>query len=516
MTEKNKTIAIIIPAWNCAEYVMDCIRSIRNQKAAPGWKVEWFIGTDACEKTTAVLEKNRVQHYRSSKNVGHYVMRNSMMALHPADAYAYFDADDVMRENYILRVTQELESHPIVLTGKINCNSELVPKSGAVVENGGAMAFTHAVLEAVGGYKAYQCAADTDFLRRVEMAGFQIHEIKEPLYFRRAHANALTKRADTGMGSPYRKKIWQEMTAARARGEMKIEPVTTPLTHHAPAPVNPTQYPPVYLLIRTSERPSKFRVMMQSVRNQTYPNIITIVHSDNEKDEYVEGDIIIRGEKLTVENGRGFYNLYCNALLDAIPDGPGWYFFLDDDDIFCDDNVIQKLVAHSKPDKINVCKVLRYGKTWPANWGKARSFHTQSFFLHTKHRGIARWWKALGGDHNYSRQITDILEINWIDMYSCKCQAGKGYGMAERHMQKHTQQELLVPTWVLYNTRVKFPSDCRGREGEIKQIPYRRALELEMRGKITINPTGEVIEAKKKELKKKTGKIMKTVIPVKP
>src|SRR5690606_14820581 len=102
-----------------------------------------------------------------------------------------------------------------------------------------------------------------------------------------------------------------------------IEPVTTPPTHHTPAPVNPTQYPPVYLLIRTSERPSKFRVMMQSVRNQTYPNIITIVHSDNEKDEYVEGDIIIRGEKLTVENGSGFYNLYCNALLDAIPDGPG-------------------------------------------------------------------------------------------------------------------------------------------------------------------------------------------------
>jgi hypothetical protein len=101
-------------------------------------------------------------------------------------------------------------------------------------------------------------------------------------------------------------------------------------------------------------------------------------------------------------------------------------------------------------------------------------------------------------------------------MYSCKCQAGKGYGMAERHMQKHTQQELLVPTWVLYNTRVKFPSDCRGREGEIKQIPYRRALELEMRGKITINPIGEVIEAKKKELQKKTGQIMKTVIPVKP
>lgn len=513
--DSKKTIAIIIPAWNCAEYIMDCIRSIRNQEGAPGWDVSWFIGVDACEKTAAVLTKNRVPFYYSPKNVGHYVIRNSLMALHPADAYAYFDADDAMRENYMLRVTEEVEKVGILLTGKINTNSELVPKSGVVVENGGAMAFINPVLEAVGGFKPYQCAADTDFLKRVEMAGYKIHEIKEPLYLRRGHANALTKRADTGMGSPYRKQIWAEMTAQRERGEIKIDLAITPLELREPATVDPVKYPPVYILIRTSGRPNKFKITMQSVRNQTYPNIVTIVHSDNPDDKYVEGDIIIHGKKLTHEDGRGFYNLYCNTLLDAIPDdAPGWYFFLDDDDLFCADDVIERLVAASHPDRINVCRVQRYGKIYPPNWGQARSFHTQSFFLHTKHKALARWWKALGGDHNYSGQIAEKLGINWIgNLYSAKCQTGKGYGLAERHMVKHSQQDLKVPTWVLYNTRVKFPSDCRGREGEIKQIPFRRAIELEMRGKIIINPTGPVIEKKKIELQKKTGQIIKHSTP---
>jgi len=71
---------------------------------------------------------------------------------------------------------------------------------------------------------------------------------------------------------------------------------------------------------------------MASIKAQDYPNIVTIVHSDDKNDKYVEGDIIIRSEREPKSKGNAPYNLYNNTLLQAIPDDkPGYYFFIDDD-----------------------------------------------------------------------------------------------------------------------------------------------------------------------------------------
>src|SRR4030042_290706 len=107
-----------------------------------------------------------------------------------------------MKKNCCARILANIDKTGLVLPGKINTDIRMNPKTGrAVVENGGAMAFKHEVLDAVGGFRNYKCAADTDFLRRAEMAGYKILELKEPLNLRRSHPLALTKRTDTGMKS---------------------------------------------------------------------------------------------------------------------------------------------------------------------------------------------------------------------------------------------------------------------------------------------------------------------------
>ena len=62
---------------------------------------------------------------------------------------------------------------------------------------------------------------------------------------------------------------------------------------------------PVYILIRTANRPIFFRNMMESIKRQTYKNIVTIVHSDNPNDLYVEGDIL-SGHKGTNRSATDF------------------------------------------------------------------------------------------------------------------------------------------------------------------------------------------------------------------
>lgn len=188
--------------------------------------------------------------------------------------------------------------------------------------------------------------------------------------------------------------------------------------------------PPVYILIRTSNRPKFFATLMKSIKKQTYPNIVTIVHTDDPRDTYVKGDIIVKGKRQP-NKGRGFYNLYNNALLNAIPPKkPGWYIFIDDDDMYRTPDAIARFVKAAKPDHINVARADRgNGRIWPKYWKNQKVFQTECFMLHTKHRKMAKWPSKKGGDHSYTKQITRKLPINWIEgLIVTKAQAGKGRG----------------------------------------------------------------------------------------
>jgi hypothetical protein len=93
------------------------------------------------------------------------------------------------------------------------------------------MVFDNSVLDKIGGFAPYRCAIDTDFMRRAEMAGIKIEQLKKAMYYRRSHGKALTKNPKTGMGSDFRKKQWSEMTENRERGIYKIIPETVELRH---------------------------------------------------------------------------------------------------------------------------------------------------------------------------------------------------------------------------------------------------------------------------------------------
>jgi len=187
---------------------------------------------------------------------------------------------------------------------------------------------------------------------------------------------------------------------------------------------------PVYILTRTSRRPLFFARLMETIREQDYPNIVTIVHSDDPRDEYVTGDIIIRKSAYGPDYGAGSYNLYNNRLLAAIPDTPGWYHFMDDDDEYAAPDAISRMVSACKSDHVNVARVIRWdGIVFPKDWGTQQSFQTECFMVHTDHRYRAKWWGNLGGDHDYSRKLTRVLPINWIDnLILCRAQVGKGHG----------------------------------------------------------------------------------------
>ncbi len=221
--------AVIIAAYNADKYILDCYESVKNQIPIPEYEIDIRVGVDGCQKTADVLRRAGIPFYYSDKNVGAYIMRNSLIYHAPADIYSIFDADDEMFEDYLIK-TLSLNADA-VMTAKINCNENLKPIQGARIEYGGAITFTHGVLERVGGFYGVRCAADSDFIDRIKMSGYKISEINEPLYYRRRHSQSLTKKSDTGIGSAYRKKVWADMTEKREQGIIKIKPTIVELIY---------------------------------------------------------------------------------------------------------------------------------------------------------------------------------------------------------------------------------------------------------------------------------------------
>ena len=224
--------AVIIAAYAADKYIIECYNSVKNQIPLEGVEYDIRIGVDGCQKTADVLRRAGIPFYYSDKNVGAYIMRNSLMAIAPADYFSIFDADDVMFPEYLLK-SLSLNSDA-VMTAKINCNENLKPIQRSRIESGGAITFSHKILESLGGFYGVRCAADTDFMYRIKMAGFEIHEISEPLYYRRRHAGSLTKKQNTGIGSPYRKKVWKDMCQKREQGIIKIKPTVIKLREVKP------------------------------------------------------------------------------------------------------------------------------------------------------------------------------------------------------------------------------------------------------------------------------------------
>jgi glycosyltransferase involved in cell wall biosynthesis len=251
---------------------------------------------------------------------------------------------------------------------------------------------------------------------------------------------------------------------------------------------------PVYILLRTSGRPKYFEKCYESIKNLTYKNIILIVHSDDPRDTYVKGDYIIKGECFTPWHGSAPYNLYNNRLLKALP-GPGWVHFMDDDDIYAQPDVFERLTENADKRKLQVGRVERWPDrqnpevrtVFPRGWGTQKSFQTECFIVWSDIAKKAKWWSDKGGDHYYSKQLTRVTRINWVDdviiasAIECK---GHGRRLDEGREVADVESPFKPHDKVYFKVAAKNP---KYQQGKLIEVPYAEAeiLEKHNYGRIT-------------------------------
>jgi len=115
--------SVIIPAWGTAAFVGRCLDSIALQTKLPD---EVLVGVDGCDNTLAAIKsyipkdlKSKIRLFWFPKNVGCYVVRNTLAELANGMILLFFDADDVMCPDYVETMLAKSKPGSIV-RGKCN------------------------------------------------------------------------------------------------------------------------------------------------------------------------------------------------------------------------------------------------------------------------------------------------------------------------------------------------------------------------------------------------------------
>ena len=235
MSNTTNKLALIIAAYKAEKYIMETVKSLKNQKIPKGWEVKFFIGVDGCENTSRELKENKVPFYFSEKNVGTYVMANSL--IHEAkkidcDMFLRFDADDVAKENFIFNGINNCLKLGFYRTYFIKADVNLKIINKKQIRAHGIVFFTKEVLEKFGGYKNYRVGCDTDVIERLKKIGYTRNVNKsKSIFYLRVHNNSLTNAKKTCIGSDYRNNIWKKLCDDRLENPVVKNPIKTELTY---------------------------------------------------------------------------------------------------------------------------------------------------------------------------------------------------------------------------------------------------------------------------------------------
>lgn len=237
----DRVCAILMPAFRAFPYMAWALESIEDQLELPGWRYELRIAVDGCPSTAAGLGALGRSFHWSQRNVGPYILRNSLAALAPADAYATFDADDEMKPEY-LRTLIPLacpdEGEPGIAGSRRLEHSvetsmrELRIRTKPLPYCWGISVYSRTAWEALGGFRPWRIAADHDLYHRARAKQIPVHQhhgLPKALYYRRLHAGSLTADPTVGMNAPERiekKAVTHQLIEA---GELAVKPETIDL-----------------------------------------------------------------------------------------------------------------------------------------------------------------------------------------------------------------------------------------------------------------------------------------------
>lgn len=206
----QKQISIIIPTYNTPNYLNDCLISVIE--SIKDINSEILVGIDNCEKTKYFIENNdfdsRIKFFYFEKNVGPYVLKNSLSKISNSDILLFFDSDDIMKDSMIHKILQTQKTNEFVKPmysdfdndkKNINLSKEKTDTYGE-----GVFSIKKSLFLGMNGFEDWRCAADSDFMKRLYKNNKKFNYTDSILFYRRVHSNNLTNNPETNFSSELR------------------------------------------------------------------------------------------------------------------------------------------------------------------------------------------------------------------------------------------------------------------------------------------------------------------------
>ena len=104
--KSNNLVSVITPAYNCAEYIDECIESVLNQ-TYQNWEM-LIVDDKSTDNTQSIVESyakkdHRIKLFNQEKNAGTAAARNKALELSQGRFVAFLDSDDTWKPNKLER-----------------------------------------------------------------------------------------------------------------------------------------------------------------------------------------------------------------------------------------------------------------------------------------------------------------------------------------------------------------------------------------------------------------------------
>jgi glycosyltransferase involved in cell wall biosynthesis len=221
---KTKELSIIVPTYNNENYLDECLNSII--KSVKNLDCEILVGIDKCEKTLQKIKEqkfdNRIKFFYFNKNLGPYIIKNSLSKESKSDYLLFFDSDDIMGENMISEIYPKIKQvdfiKPMYLDFQNGQKINSVTKTNKYGE--GVFAIKKNLFLQMNGFEPWRCAADSDFMGRLYKNNKKFLFTTDVVFYRRVHSNSLTQNPETCSWSKLRAQYYKLSKSKKTFGPL--------------------------------------------------------------------------------------------------------------------------------------------------------------------------------------------------------------------------------------------------------------------------------------------------------
>ncbi|MEG4584543.1 glycosyltransferase family 2 protein [Microcoleus sp. MOSTC5] len=225
ITSKSRVLAVI-PHYRCEQFLHRCLQSLVTQTRPLDGIVVIDDGSDV-PPVDIVRDFPGVTLLASALNVGPYRLIQQVICQTNYDAYLFQDADDWSSSYRLELLLAAAESYGAELVGTqelrvfeddrvlpvlypLNVSAALAAKPGHPLLHPTSLVSRNLVLRLGGFATGLRFSGDTEFLLRAQFAA-TIVNVPDYGYFRRHRAGSLTTDRATGLDSPVRLELIQQL-----------------------------------------------------------------------------------------------------------------------------------------------------------------------------------------------------------------------------------------------------------------------------------------------------------------